>query len=93
MIKVGVVYYIKQIRKEKAIDGRNVTKILVKDKNFGHPVWYELVVIGNVIACENDPIVIGQITAVSYNRWSVEYQRFIKTPKVYCTLTGVNVIP
>ena len=93
MIKVGVVYRIKQIRKEKATDGRDVTKILVIDKNFGHPVWYELVVIGNVIAGENDPIVIGQITAVSFNRWSSEYQRFIKTPKVYCTLTGVNVIP
>lgn len=93
MIKVGVVYKIKQIKKEKALDGRNVTKILVIDNNFGHPIWYELVVIGNVIASENDRIIIGKITAVSYNRWSVEYQRYIKTPKVYCTLTGVNVIP
>lgn len=93
MIKTGKAYKIKELELTQTRDGEKVSRISIIDANWGHPVWYDVITRGEVIANIGDEFVIGKIEGVYVNQWSQKYHRTIKTPRIYCTITGVNVIP
>ena len=92
MIVSGHEYVISELHRITARDGRELTKILVKSVMAQRTTYYHLIIDGRVIGDVGTHFVVGTIKKVWANFIDTVNNKVAKTPRIYCTISGINVI-